>query len=227
MRTGNSRNTEINRLEVRGSETNVRFTRRWGNGGRLEEMKKGAEDGQRPSERQPVPASPVSVRTRQNTTALREIRRRNLLFSTQGQSLCFWLYHKHRHISFTVVYFSLYKENFFLKINIHSLFTACPFESHNSRAAVWLQYTYTSQSPSNDTVHWWKFQLRIFYIDTFLISRLGYRINQHILGLFQFLKALHCLFQVGWNLSFTTMTSFGKKSYAFKKSVVKSPGIKE
>lgn len=35
-------------------------------------------------QRQPAPASPVSVRTRQNTTALREIKRRNLLFNTQG-----------------------------------------------------------------------------------------------------------------------------------------------
>jgi hypothetical protein len=38
-------------------------------------MKKGAEDDElRPTQRQPVPASPVSVTTRQNTTALREIK---------------------------------------------------------------------------------------------------------------------------------------------------------
>jgi hypothetical protein len=49
-----------------------------------EEMKKGAEDGLRAIQRQPAPASPVSVMTRQNTTALREIKGRNLLFNTMG-----------------------------------------------------------------------------------------------------------------------------------------------
>ena len=34
-------------------------------------MKKGTEDELRAIQRQPAPASPVSVRTRQNTTALR------------------------------------------------------------------------------------------------------------------------------------------------------------
>jgi len=46
--------------------------------------KRGVEDELRAIQRQPAPASPVSVRTRQNTTALREIKRRNLLFNTQG-----------------------------------------------------------------------------------------------------------------------------------------------
>ena len=49
-----------------------------------EEMKKGAEDELRAIQRQAAPASPVSVRTRQNTTVPREIKRRNLLFNTQG-----------------------------------------------------------------------------------------------------------------------------------------------
>lgn len=48
------------------------------------------------------------------------------MFNTHEHSLCFRLYHKHRHISFTVVYFRLYKENFCFKINIHSSFPVRP-----------------------------------------------------------------------------------------------------
>lgn len=146
IRTGNVRSPEIDRLEVRGSETNARFTRRRGSGWEAGGNEEGPEDERRSIQKQPVHASPVPVKPRQNTKALREIKRRNLLFNTHGHSLCLRLYHKHRHISFTDVYFSLYKENFCFKINIHPSFPAHPCEQRNSRPQVLAECRRTSQS---------------------------------------------------------------------------------